>query len=886
MKDERRLTLYLHKTFFVVKLHDRNLIPTMYGIINGLKTYQYVWNRRFRRMTKQEDKTYCSVNLDKLEYRFTISMLRDVVLTFKRDGVEREDINLIRVINKNIQPLGLNFKYDKYTPRDYQQQYIDILVNERINKSIMLVDLNTGYGKMQDLNTKIRVPNGWKRMGDIKVGDEVITEHGTKTKVTGVYPHGKKDMYKITFYDGRTARCGLEHLWYIYSASHNRWITVNTAFLIHAINRSPNKSGSTNHLRYYVPVVTPEKNEDKDFFIHPYILGCILGDGGISNGSVNLHVHDQQIIDKIKNLIREDYELREFRPVRENGTIHYKQSIIIKDKNKTKTNKYTSELSRLGLLYKTALEKFIPEEYLNGSAKQRWELLRGLMDTDGYVGKPHPGRNGSYGKCGTISYATSSPKLRDTFLELVRSLGGIVSYFTKYPTYTYNGVKKKGKPSYVMTLRLKYPDMCVTRTNKRAERLTHTNQYSKYFKLRIDKIEKIGKMEAQCISVANSTGLYVCDNYVITHNTTIGTNALTVIDERAMILVLPKYVDKWISDIKMYTNIQDDDICVIQGSKKIRELMNTDSNKLKYKVYIASITTMNYMISDFEDPTGIYYTTYPMEPNKFMDHLGVGVILNDETHQHFHALLKISLYMNVNQIIGLSATLDSNRAEMKKMYNHMFPPENRISNIVAIDRYVNVLAIEYKMISLKGIKYLQGGQGYSHIVFEQSILRNKSLRESYMEMIYYYVKSKYLDRKLPGERCLIFMSTVMFCTLFTKYLKSKHKNMDIRRYCQDDPYENVINAEICVSTVISASTAVDIPKLITVVNTISMASLQANIQTMGRLRKIPDRDTWYVYMYTPQILNQKNMHKIRRDTIKDRAKCVYYAEYPKYLQSN
>ena len=515
MKDERRLTLYLHKTFFVVKLHDRNLIPTMYGIINGLKTYQYVWNRRFRRMTKQEDKTYCSVNLDKLEYRFTISMLRDVVLTFKRDGVEREDINLIRVINKNIQPLGLKFRYDKFTLRDYQQTYNDILVNEREKRTVMLVDLEVGKGK----------------------------------------------------------------------------------------------SG-------------------------------------------------------------------------------------------------------------------------------------------------------------------------------------------------------------------------------------------------------------------------------------IGAHSLTVIDEKVLLLVLPKYIQKWIDDMHKYTHIKDEDICVIQGSKKIRELMTTDSDKLKYKVYIASITTLNYMISDFEDPTGIYYTTYPMEPDKFMDHLGVGVILNDETHQHFHALLKISLYMNVNQIIGLSATLDSNRAEMKKMYNHMFPPENRISNIVAIDRYVNVLAIEYKMISLKGIKYLQGGQGYSHIVFEQSILRNKSLRESYMEMIYYYVKSKYLDRKLPGERCLIFMSTVMFCTLFTKYLKSKHKNMDIRRYCQDDPYENVINAEICVSTVISASTAVDIPKLITVVNTISMASLQANIQTMGRLRKIPDRDTWYVYMYTPQILNQKNMHKIRRDTIKDRAKCVYYAEYPKYLQSN
>lgn len=515
MKDQRRLTLYLHKTFFVVKLHDKDLVSAMYNIVYGLKTYQYVWNRRFRRMTKQEDKTYCSVNMEKLEYRFTVSMLKDVVLNLKRNGIEREDIELIRVINKNVQPLGLKFRYDKYTPRDYQQQYIDILVNERNNKTIMLVDLVTGGGK----------------------------------------------------------------------------------------------------------------------------------------------------------------------------------------------------------------------------------------------------------------------------------------------------------------------------------------------------------------------GL-------------IGSNSLCKINEITMILVLPKYVDKWISDIKMYTDIKDEDICIIQGSKKIKELMTTPSDKLKYKVYIASITTMNYMISDFEDPTGIYHTVYPMVPDKFMDHLGIGVILNDETHQHFHALLKISLYMNVNQIIGLSATLDSNRSEMKKMYNHMFPPENRISNIVAIERYVNVLAIEYKMSSLKGIKYLQGGQGYSHIVFEQSILRNKMLRDSYMDMIYYYVKSRYLDRKLPGERCLVFMSTVMFCTLFTKYLKSRHSNMDIRRYCQDDPYENVINAEICVSTVISASTAVDIPKLITVINTISMASLQANIQTMGRLRKIQDRETWYVYMYTPQILNQKNMHKIRRDTIKDRAKCVHYAEYPKYLQCN
>ena len=74
-----------------------------------------------------------------------------------------------------------------------------------------------------------------------------------------------------------------------------------------------------------------------------------------------------------------------------------------------------------------------------------------------------------------------------------------------------------------------------------------------------------------------------------------------------------------------------------------------------------------------------------------------------------------------------------------------------------------------------------------------------------------------------------------------------------------------------------------VPKLITVINTISMASLQANIQTMGRLRKIPDREVWYLYTYCSMIPNQKNMHKIRRDTIMNRAKYIYYTEYPKYV---
>lgn len=361
----------------------------------------------------------------------------------------------------------------------------------------------------------------------------------------------------------------------------------------------------------------------------------------------------------------------------------------------------------------------------------------------------------------------------------------------------------------------------------------------------------------------------------------ISSATLCELKERIMILVLPKYVDKWKKDIREYTNIRKDDVYYIQGGSSLRKIMNTPSNKIKYKCFIASIRTMQEMVSAYEDRE--YDYDYPMFPQDLCDHLGIGVILNDETHQHFHAMMKISLYMNVNQLIGLSATLDSNRPEMRKLYNHMFPDDVRVSNIVSLDRYCNVKVIEYRLESLKNIKYTI--QGYNHIVYEESIMKNRFLLTSYFRMLDAYVKESYIDRREKKQKLLIFIASVRMCTLYTNHLKSLYPKIDIRRYVQDDPYDNILKAEISISTINSASTAIDIPNLITVINTVSMASLQANIQSLGRLRKIKDVDVWYYYLYTPMIPNQKQMHKIRRDTIKNRVKQIVYDEYPHILRT-
>lgn len=69
-----------------------------------------------------------------------------------------------------------------------------------------------GCGKAQPLYSKIRTPYGWTTMGEIKVGDKVLTGQGNVAEVLGVFPQGLRDLYEITLADGRKIRVADNHL--------------------------------------------------------------------------------------------------------------------------------------------------------------------------------------------------------------------------------------------------------------------------------------------------------------------------------------------------------------------------------------------------------------------------------------------------------------------------------------------------------------------------------------------------------------------------------------------------------------------------------------------------------------------------------------------------
>lgn len=70
-----------------------------------------------------------------------------------------------------------------------------------------------GTGKAQPLHSLVLTPHGYKTMGEIKKNDMVVGYDGRAHKVIEVFPQGIRPVYKLTFSDGNTCECDINHLW-------------------------------------------------------------------------------------------------------------------------------------------------------------------------------------------------------------------------------------------------------------------------------------------------------------------------------------------------------------------------------------------------------------------------------------------------------------------------------------------------------------------------------------------------------------------------------------------------------------------------------------------------------------------------------------------------
>lgn len=343
------------------------------------------------------------------------------------------------------------------------------------------------------LYTNVLTPDGWKKMGDIKKNDHVIAKDGKPTRVSGIYPKGQKEILEITFEDGVTIECCEDHPWSVYSVSNPKPKVMQTKDIEKRQDELGWDKKSWNRL--FIDIVEPVKYSPlkEKLSIHPYVLGCILGDGCVSQQYANeFSSNDEEIVENINNFMPNNIVLKH-----KSG---YSYSFTMKSnvgKKKRKNNVITEAINRLGLRGTNSKTKFIPENYLFASVEERLLLLQGLMDTDGYVSKDSQ----------DVSFTTISKELADGVKNLVLSLGGLAN-IKNYP-HKHN--------SYTVSISFSNSDMCPFLLDRKAIRWQpRKNRILR----RIESVKRTGKYtEMQCISVEHPEHLYVMDNFVVTHNT-------------------------------------------------------------------------------------------------------------------------------------------------------------------------------------------------------------------------------------------------------------------------------------------------------------------------------------------------------------------------------
>ncbi|MDQ0686499.1 ATP-dependent DNA helicase RecG [Streptomyces achromogenes] len=268
-------------------------------------------------------------------------------------------------------PEGLLTAFDARLPftltegqRKVSKEIFDDLATE--HPMHRLLQGEVGSGKAQPLDSLVLTPAGFRRMGDMAVGDEVVVPNGEIAPVDGVFPQGEREVWRLVLSDGARVECDDEHLWIVGTAA--AWGRGQAPGVMTTRQIRQDARAADGTPKWYLPAATPvDLGGDAALPLDPYLCGARLAEG-------ESH-HDPAV-----------------------------------------PGSPASGSSSLGspAAGSSSPGAGIPAAFKNTSVKNRVALLQGLLDTDGTVGADGL----------SVTFRARSRPLADDVSWIVRSLGG------------------------------------------------------------------------------------------------------------------------------------------------------------------------------------------------------------------------------------------------------------------------------------------------------------------------------------------------------------------------------------------------------------------------------------------------------------------------------
>lgn len=353
----------------------------------------------------------------------------------------------------------------------------------------LIITMPPRHGKECADSTPVLTPGGWTTHGQLKVGDHVFGPDGRPTKVIWV-AEPNLEKVRVEFTNGDSVVCHPNHEWTVYDRAKALWVTKETRELMRRTLRSgPEGRGG----RYVIQLPdTPLVHfEEQHLPLDPYALGVWLGDGTTSTGVLNMASDDACVWARVaKGLGGCQYVAK---PHSATGVM----AVRFGSGKPGVQGPLTAKLDAVGVLHR----KHIPEVYLRASAKQRMELLAGLMDTDGHV----------EAKTGRCRIVTTNEDIRDGLVDLCTTLGFRPYVTAQDATESSSGVQGRRT---VYTVGFQPTETLPTSTPRR-----NVRKFAARRRVAIKAITAASSEPGRCIQVDRPDGLYLVGrSLMVTHN--------------------------------------------------------------------------------------------------------------------------------------------------------------------------------------------------------------------------------------------------------------------------------------------------------------------------------------------------------------------------------
>lgn len=330
------------------------------------------------------------------------------------------------------------------------------------------------------------------------------------------------------------------------------------------------------------------------------------------------------------------------------------------------------------------------------------------------------------------------------------------------------------------------------------------------------------------------------------------------------------YEGRWLEAFVKHLALEPEEIRSCCGAARLYQLIREKKKKgldgVK-AVFISNGAIRTY-INNYESGADAGTGAEDVPPWEIYNFLGIGLRGTDETHQEFHANYMADLYTHVPMTVYLTGTLFPRDEFIKRVYETMLP--HRIRKEAAELRvYADMVEVFYNVENPRLFESFNKQSVYSHNEYEKIIMRHPEMCKRYLDAIYNYALDKWVLEKEEGAKLLIFTGLVEMGQHLLDYFRRKLPDLIINSFNAGDEYTVLETSDIIFSTVIKAGTAVDIPDLTQVHNTVSSDSPNQNVQCLGRLRELPKRPNVQVeyHAYICEDIPKQVTYGKRRQTL-------------------